>query len=197
MDPAIEQLLKDVETARRRKDYVDMDYLANQVAKLLQNDTSSDASRSRSRLSYEKHMAAFQQAEVHLQAAKAHAETAAQEADRGGDPAAGLYAKMVLGGHTLPALREGRIAIELLAQVCDDAEKLFAATTDASEKSRVERIIMNCYWHRILLALEYRGDKNDVQKWKTALESNLVFQQYRTTVGAKALADAQAYIDTP
>jgi hypothetical protein len=90
MNPAIEKLLKDIETYRRRKDYVAMNYLANQVVQFLRGDTSPEASSMRSRLSYEQHMAAFQQAEVHLQAAKAHAEEAALEADRANDPAAGL-----------------------------------------------------------------------------------------------------------
>ena len=196
MDSAVDKLQKNVESARRSGQYADMDTYTAQLGALLQSDTSPEAAKARSLLNYEKHMAAFQQAESRLKEARQHAEAAVQEAQTAGDKASELFAKMVLGGHTLPALREGRQAIQLLAEVCSDAETVLTTTTDATEHDRFQRILMNCYWHQILLAIEYRGDKNDVKGWKAKLESNPTFQQYRNTVGAKVLVDAQSYIDT-
>lgn len=195
MTPSIEQLLKDIESARRSKRYVDMDTHVVGLEAILHGDNSPEAAKIRSQLNYERHMAAFQQAESHLHDAKHHAENAIREAQHAGDGASELFATMVLGGHTLPALRQGREAMRLLADACKDAETLFAATTDPVERGRFERVLMNIYWHRILLAIEYGGDKNDVQRWKATLESNPTFQQYRHTAGAKVIADAQAYID--
>jgi|SRR3989344_9069816 len=196
MNPKIEEHLKAVECARRDTHYPIMDEKAEELLALLKDDESSAAWAVRSKVSYELQMGTFQQAEASLNKAKMLAEQAIEEADKAGDTTGSLYAQMTLAGHILPALRKGRKAREELASVYEDAVELLAKTTDEHEKNRSQRVIMNCYWHSILLAIEYDGDPDDVRRWTVRLEANPVFQQYKDTEeGKKILADADAFVD--
>ena len=190
------ELLRGIETARRGKNYTQMDEGAETLLALLKDDQSASAWKMRSKLSYELQMGAFQQVETLLEKTKAHAERSIAEAEKGGDTIDRLFAEMTLAGHILPASRKGKEAMQMLLRTRIEAEGLLADITDDTGRNRLLRVIMNCYWHQILLAIEYDGNPEDVARWKQLLESNSVFQQYRDTEGAKVLSDAQAFIDS-
>ena len=190
------ELLRSVETARRGKDYAKMDEDTNVLLAQLGNDQSAHAWKTRSKLSYELQMGAFQQVETLLEQTRMHAQRAIAEALKGGDLIGRLFAEMTLAGHILPASRKGREAMQMLRSTCAEAEGLLPDTSGDEERNRLLRVSMNCYWHQILLAIEYDGNPGDVERWKVLLESNPIFARIKDVAGARILTDAHAFIDS-
>ena len=195
-DTTVAKLLRSIEDARRGKNYVEMDEEAKKLLSMLEHDHSPETWKTRSKISYELQMGAFQQVETLLEQTQTLAVRSIAEADKGGDVIGRLFAEMTFAGHILPASRKGAEAMKMLRRTQIEAEGLLAETSDETERNRLLRVIMNCYWHQILLAIEYNGSPSDISNWMSFLENNPVFAQYKDTTGAKVLADAQAFIDS-
>ena len=174
----IRTLLGGVESARRAKEYEDMRAAVHALTSLLGDDQSPGANQVRSQASYEQAMAAFQRATALLEEAKNFANQGAVQARSGEDKIGELFAKMILGGHILPALRMGREAIEQLKLVHSEVGRL--SPENEADQARLSRVEMNVLLHLIDLAVEYDGDREQVREWLTALEGNDTFQGYLT-----------------
>ncbi|KKW40708.1 MAG: hypothetical protein UY91_C0036G0007 [Parcubacteria group bacterium GW2011_GWB1_55_9] len=159
------ELLSTIEKARRAEDYKSMNVATETLNMRLEGDTSPDAWATRSKMTYELHMAAYQQAKSSLQKSLGLAEQSATEARKAGDVAGELFTQMNTGGLLLPALGKMQEAMALSKKVADEAEALATAATDETEKKRLLRIAANAYYHCIRMTMELHGDPRVLSRW--------------------------------
>jgi hypothetical protein len=197
-----EQLLPLIESLRRREIYDRMQVYADLLDQKLGANQSEPACKFRSKLLYELHMAHWQQgsraasdaAPALLQASMDFATRSADEAEKGGDPAGALFARMNISGLILPALGRIEDAMNMSTQTYRDAMEL-AARSDTEAAKRPLRVAMNCLFHRMDMAVKHGGETADVSRWLGELEANSIYQSAKDQGWARtAVEAARAYI---
>src|SRR3989344_2873979 len=98
MNKSIQEFLSAIEKNRRTKDYGRMEDEADQLIDKLRGNDSSDAWAAHSKMTYELHMAAYQQAMALLQKSLDLAEQSATEARKAGDAVGALFTQMNASG---------------------------------------------------------------------------------------------------
>ncbi len=194
MEPAhVRTVLRSIETARRQKLYKDMESECNSLLARLDDDISEQAWRWRSKVSYERHMAAWQQGDVSESLTLAH--QSVREANRGKDPVGALFATMNIAGHLFPAMGRPQEGIHMIEMLCVKAKELVTTTQSDEDHGRTMRVLMNCYVFRIQYALKDDGVRHDVEKWLDELEKNPIFVLYKGQQWADDLVrDVAVYV---
>jgi len=203
-DLTVGELLAIVATFRRSETYEEMHRFAGVLYRKIASGEEPAVWNMRSKLSYELHMAAYQQAGKAntpasrnrlLQRSMSFARKSASEAEKAGDAAGKLHALMNISGLLYPALGKFVEGAALSKEVCDQAEELSQKTTDADARDRVLRIAMNTYFHRIGIAVKNAGNVNDVQRLLTRLDANSIYRACNDQEWArKAVEEAREYI---
>ncbi len=194
--PKVEAALKDIELARREKRYDEMTNYAHVVQSRLDDDTSELAWRWRSRVSYELHMAGWQQGNVDK--SMRLAEQSVREANRGKDPIGALFGTMNIAGHLFPAQNRVEDGRAMMLSICEKAREILKTPLTAEDVRRATRLLMNCYAFLINFALRDGGDwRAEVGLWLMDLEDNSEFQKEREKEWAEKLVlSAEAYLLT-
>jgi len=192
-------LLESVELARRDKKYEEMCDHAEKLT--LELDDSILGRRLYSKLLYEIHMAAYQQAmaaegkertmfwEESLQLA----EQSAKEAVAADDVLGKLLAEMNISG----LLKKDA---KMSARVCREAETIaIAASTTDEDRCRAWQVAMNTYFHRIRITMEnknlYMDPKENVAWLLYRVKDNPNFIAQKDEKWAReAVAEAEKFI---
>ncbi len=194
LSPAIYDLLALVESKRRDELYETMAVLEEitlrELLRTLSAETEKEMWRIRSRLTYERHMAAYQQDSI--EESLTLAEQSSREAKFGDDEVGALFAEMNISGLLLPALGKWEYALGMSGGVCAKAEAIaYSPLASERDRNRASRIAMNTYFHRIRMTIQYRKDftaKHDVQDWLDCVRENPVYlsiqHEFRTDVEA-------------
>lgn len=151
--------------------YDDMQRVADMLADLPEND-SPPACIASSKKSYERGMAAYQIGDFAL--SLAYFNLSYEQAMRGRDRVGALFALMNISGLVLPALglwREGRWLSESVSAEANE----IATNMTAEEANRPLRVVMNCYIHRIKIALSHELSVDYVRDLIERLERNPVY----------------------
>src|SRR3989344_4072350 len=144
MDALHELILHAIELARRGKRYRVMRRLAAVLtADLAASTETSGRWRTQVKVSYELHMAAYQQAvgakgdrkNSLLLRSWDYAEQSAREAEMAGDAVGALFAEMNISGLILTALGRWQEALERSSATSEKAE-MIAAAADTSDEDR-------------------------------------------------------------
>ena len=198
MNPKIKELLKTVETLRRKKeDYEEFGLRAFELSQLLSKDPSPEATEIRIKLDYEFVVSASDWATDALLRAQTLAQETISTAARNRNVIGKLFVEVVLAGHILPALRKGSEAVEMLSDVFTEAEKLLANVPTENDRKRLQRVAMNCCWHQVLLGIEYNADPREVARWLTSLKANGLFWECeKTKEGKQVLAAAERFLSS-
>lgn len=187
------ELLPVIGSLRRAKQYADMDVCVGLLDQKLEGDDSQTAWATRSKATYDQSMAAEQQAKASLSPTTATklyrlavqlAEQSAEQALTGGDPIGRLYALMNISGLFLPALGQWQEGLALSEDVSRQA-RILAASADDDTRKRIQRIDMNCLFHRTEMAVRHEGSVADVERWVAELEGNPVYQDSKAQDWAK------------
>lgn len=194
-----EQLLPLIESLRRREVYDRMQVYADLLDRKLGTDQSQPRCKFHSKLLYELHMARWQQgskaatdaAPALFQESMDLATRSADEAEKGGDLAGALFARMNISGLILPALGRIEDAMNMSAQTYRDALEL-AARSDAEAAKRPLRVAMNCLFHRMDMAVKHGGDSADVSRWLGELDANPIYQSAKDQDWARTAVEAAA-----
>ncbi len=198
-----DDLLKVIEGCRRNKMYQEMTEAINILESQL---GSTDTFIIRSKVSYERHMASYQQAldaesdpplykELLIQSLLS-AFASAEYAKAGDDIAGSLFALMNIGGLLMWRLGEWRAAILHSTGVCGQAKELVRTTDDEMIRTRAHRVVMNTYMHRINILAQFGGGvgREDVEKWLDLLRQNPIFVSAKDQGWAvAAVLQAQIY----
>lgn len=198
-----------VVTFRREGLYEQMERCAELFSRKTKDDVSTDVRIWRSKVSYELHMALYQQATTSdtqekrqelLERSRSLADKSATEALLGGDPVGRLYALMNVSGLILPALGQLNESVALSEQVCKEAEEQLQHAQDGDARNRINRVIMNSYAHRLRTGLEQRLESSRIKALYDAFLANPVYKM--SMVGdehpqwAKSLIEAvRAFLD--
>lgn len=176
-----------VEGARRDEEYDQMGRCVDQLLNELGDDTSPEAMRLRSKITYERHMAKFQQAvSFQARADQAFQESlelallSDKEARESGDEVGALFAEMNISGLLLPALGGWRKGVVRSEKTCDRAEFIAAAKgTSEVDRKRAWQVAMNTYFHRIRMIMTFgRGGKGAqfwVKRWLEHVKKNPIY----------------------
>lgn len=164
MNETIERLLSTIEKARRAEEYGRMDAATNALVGELMGDDSLDAWATRSKMTYELHMAAYQQAMASLQKSMDLANQSAEEARKAGDAVDALYAQMNISGLLLPALGRRKEGFELSQQVYQESQALSVVATDDKARDRADRVGTNALFHQIRMLMEDDGDSAEMKR---------------------------------
>ncbi len=194
--------VKAIEEARRARRYAQMYTLAMSIVQELRDENTDEIWRIRSRITYELHMARYQLAmesdppnQEFLRESMAIAGISAEEARRGHDPAGALHAEMNISGLLMPALgrwAEGMMRSRLVGL---RADAFATESADESERSRLLKVAMNTYFHRIRITMEHGLKASNVEELLEQLDKNLVYQQLRNETWAiEAIEKARAYV---
>ncbi len=149
----IAKLLAQLEKARREENYLRMDLL---VQHLYGGIGTSEEWETRSRISYELHMAAYQQAMNLLKESEKLAERSAEEARKAEDLIGILFAKMNIGGLIYPAMGKFEKSVALSKEVLHNANSLIDKATDDKTRSRALRVATNAFAHLCKRMKEFR-----------------------------------------
>ena len=198
MHGLIVDLLADLEKARRRGDYSEMQVAADNATVLLVDDTSSEAFKARAKISYELHMGAYQQGKFELSLQLA--EKSVDEAQKAGDAVGVLFTKMNIGGLLLPAMGKWRDGVNMHQQTLAEVERLLPAAPK-EDVPRLQRVAMNCYCHNIRHSVaNASSDVDHIAEWRDKLVLNPIFidnhlsDDPREPGPAKDLQDGRNYI---
>ncbi|MBM3231157.1 hypothetical protein FJZ28_02405 [Candidatus Peregrinibacteria bacterium] len=185
-----DECIKVIESQRRAKQYDAMSAWSTMLREKLGQDDSRSSWSSRSKISYEEHMALRvqgvdlenqkgDQAEVRrlYEQAVTVAEQSEMEARKGGDPVDGWYAVMSKAGFLLPRLGRNEEAIRMLEMTIESAETYAQEKGAEIDQTRVARTIFNMTMHSIDLEMQVGADPAIVRALIAKLESNSVFQE--------------------
>ena len=187
MDAIHELMLRAIESARREKRYRLMRHLtAVLMAELASATETTERWRAQAKVSYELHMAAYQQAMMargkrknnFLLRSRHYADRSAHEAEMAGDAVGALFAEMNISGLILPALDRWRDALEISLATSEKAEAIAGAlgTTDEDRK-RALRVAANCYFHRGRIIVAQKRDRTELALLREKIEVNPVYQE--------------------
>ncbi len=198
-----EELLVQVEASRRTERYGDMGAFANRLESMLGSDTSQAADVLRSKVTYELHMALFQQAQAKQAEAREllHdslrlARQSAADALAAGDPVGALFAKANIGGHLMPALGDWQGGLATLPEVYEEAEALAVAATDDAARTRALRVAVNAYLLAINLLVEHDDNPHELEEVLSRLEVNQFYLDHKDDEWvAGPVAAARAFIE--
>lgn len=205
MDAIHELMLRAIESARREKRYRLMRHLtAVLMAELASATETTERWRAQAKVSYELHMADYQQAVVAngkrknslLLRSWHYAERSAREAEMAGDAAGALFAEMNISGLILPALDRWREALEKSSATSERAEILAAApdTTDEDRK-RSLLVAVNCYFHRGRIIVAQKRDRTELARLREKIETNPVYQEEAFKNDPNVKADIASFDD--
>jgi hypothetical protein len=196
----IEDLLANLEKARRDKNYDLMWELAEQVDNEVRQEDSAPAWKVKAREYYELHMAYYQQAidqksprllDRSLQTAIA----SQKHAMRAGDKAGGLYIRMNISGLIMPAQGEVERAIRMSEEVDAEAEALARGVADPPEKHRVGRISVNTRLHRIKMHTEHTDDMVAIRQLIASVEHHPDYISENNQGWRDAIKQAYEYLE--
>lgn len=183
MDDALKAAIRAVELARRAQNYSLMRSLASAVLRDVQTLSQPVRGQVLSRVLYERHMAAFQQAhgqtgtrrQTMLQRSRELAEHSAHEAEAAGDEVGALFTLMNISGLILPALGRYEEAYHISEEASAKAERIAnVAETSEEDRSRAWRVARNCYFHRIRLLIAGSGSRMEVARLLRVVHDNQV-----------------------
>lgn len=195
MKRTIEDLLSALEKARRAEDYARMEVEAAELNKKLAGSNLPEVWTVRAKMTYELHMAAYQQAMSLIQKSLQLAERSAMEARKAGDTVGALYAEMNISGLLYPALGKCEEGMALSSKVCREAEAFAAVALDEKAKTRALRVAMNSYFHRIKATVQHGGSPADVKRWLETVKTNSVYVALKNDVWAvAAVQEAEDYL---
>gem|GEM_PF-2877532 len=189
---------------RRNKGYSSMNAFCRLLDQKLQGDKSPEAYGFRAKALYERHMAAYQQAEeaqgsgerlTLYQNSLDLAQRSATAADLAGDPCGRLFVETTKTGLLLPRLGRWAEGFRQSERVSAEAEALAVAAPDDETKKRPFRVAMNCYLHRIDMLVQNGGEKDAVKELLGKLNGNPIYQACKEHADVKAAVEcAQRYI---
>lgn len=201
--PTNRELLLVIESTRRASAYDEMTRNVDTLMGTLAGDDSSSAWVMRSKITYELHMAAFQQGDYAKSLSLA--ERSAVEARRAGDEIGALFAEMNISGHLFPGfgtsqlevLMSARLALEMgllmSERVCRDAERI-AGDTNPEDTNRALRVAMNCYLHQVKILMRLGAKRERIMRILDRVGDNPIFVAHRDEAWAQnALAEAHQY----
>lgn len=176
-------LVAQIEQARRAKDYARMNILTGEFHTTLDDENSPEAWKASAKVSYELHMAEFQQyqdASDHPQSFLVRslylAEQSSEEAKRAGDRAGKLFPRMNIGGCLLPALDQWGKGMAVLRSTLKNAERALPSASP-EDVPRYLRVMMSCYLFLIELAVAHNGDPHEVERHLRSVVANPIFHE--------------------
>ena len=191
----VENLLTVIEKARRAENYTRMEVGVIELNEVLGTNDSPDALTARSKVTYELHMAAYQQAMALLQKSLDLAEQSATEARKAGDAVGALFTQMNASGLLLPALGKRKESFELSQEVHAEAQSLVATATDDKTKGRANRVAVNALFHQIRMLMEDDDNPAEVKRLLGLVEANTLYQSLKgKPEGWGSVEEIKAYI---
>jgi len=205
VDQIYESTLRAIETARRDERYNLLRRLASALTDEVDGEVQPTRGIVRSRVLYELHMAAFQQAtkstgrqaRALLRSSMSLANKSALEADTAGDRLGVLHTEMNASGLILPAMGQWREALEMSIRTSEEAEKIAVASdTSDADRTRAFRVAANCYIHRGRIIVKQKLDPMELAHLREKIDANPVYQdQFRKLESIKAdIASFDAYL---
>ncbi len=165
-----------IEMFRRRKMYAEMERCSQLLTQRMGEEDSVPARKIRAMHLYELSMAERQQAQAHLEQAKECAEQSARQSERAGDVVGWYYAAMILGGEILPQLGQWQEGYARCERVGREATAALAGMDDVGERQRCQRIVMNCLYHCLNLAVDHGYDVSVVDGLVQAILADPIYQ---------------------
>ena len=170
-----------------------MEQSAEELLGMLDHVQLSHAWATRSKVTYERHMAAWQQFTV--AESKRLALKSAKEARRAPDEVGALFAETNIGGLILPAEGHWQDGLKLLAETAAKAE-FIRDNGLVADVERANRVLMNCDVFTIQNSIKFGCPyPYAIEALLKRLEKNPVFEKYKEKEWAvKLFQEANAYI---
>jgi len=173
--------LKILEGARRDEQYETMHNAAAAINMELGESDSRDAWAARSKMTYELHMAAYQQGKALLKQSLKLMHQSTEEARKAGDPVAALFTET---NQCLPEFGlSTKERMEKSASICEKAEAFVAAALDDKTRDRANRAAINTRFNVIDILTKTGGDPNEVGRLLKLVKANPYYETYKKDHG--------------